>query len=51
MVYSLMCFTPKSVDQLTQETQLAIDGVMDALVSLELEGLIKEVSKNYYVRL
>ena len=51
MVYSLICFTPKSINQLTQETQLAIDGVMDALVSLELEGLIKEVSKNYYVRL
>ena len=51
MVYSLMCFTPKSINQLAEETQLAIDGVFDALVSLELEGLIKEVSKNYYVRL
>ena len=51
MVYSLMCFTPKSINQLVEETQLAIDRVWDALVSLELKGLIKEVSKNYYVRL
>ena len=51
MVYSLMCFTPKSINQVVEETQLAVDGVLDALVSLELEGLIKEVSKNYYIRL
>ena len=50
MVYSLMCFTPKSIHQIVEETDEPVDGVMNALVSLELEGLIKEVTKNYYVR-
>jgi len=50
MVYSLMCFTPKSIHQVIEETDEPADRVMNALVSLELEGLIKEVTKNYYVR-
>ena len=51
MVYSRMCLVPKNIDELIRETDLAVDVVMEILVSLELEGLIKEVAKNYYVRL
>jgi DNA processing protein len=51
MVYSLMCFNPKSINRLVEETDLMANKVIDALVRLELDGLIKEVSKNYYVRL
>jgi len=50
MVYSLMCFTPKSIHQIAEGIDEPIEGIMNALVSLELEGFIKEVTKNYYVR-
>jgi DNA processing protein len=50
MVYSLMCFNPKSVSQIVEEVNEPVEKVMNALVGLELEGFIKEVTKNYYVR-
>jgi DNA processing protein len=50
MVYSLMCFTPKSISQIVEEMEEPVEKVMNALVGLELEGFIKEVTKNYYVR-
>lgn len=51
MVYSRLGLYPKNVSQLIEETSISANEMMESLVSLELEGYIKEISKNYYVRL
>jgi len=51
MVYSQMCFQPKGINELIEETNLTVGEIMDVLVSLELEGYIKEISKNNYISL
>ena len=40
---------PKSLDQLVRETKLNIREVLEKLISLELQGYVREISKNYYV--
>ena len=50
MVYSCVGLYPKNVEHLVLETGLEIRKLMRVLVSLELQGYIKEVSKNYYIR-
>lgn len=50
MVYSKLDLYPKSVDSLVRETGLMPNVLMSHLTALVLEGKIKEVSKNYYVR-
>ena len=42
---------PKNLNELADLTGLTIPALMDALVSLELQGYIREFSKNHYVRL
>ena len=49
-VYSCVGLYPKNVEHLVLETGLEIRKLMRVLVSLELQGYIKEVSKNYYIR-
>lgn len=51
MVYSCLGLCPKSMHQLSRETGLAPGELLERLVTLELQGYIKEISKNYYVRL
>ena len=51
MVYSLICFNPKNIHQIVEEMDEPVERVMNALVSLEFEGFVEEVTKNYYVRL
>lgn len=50
MVYSCVGLYPKSVGQLTEETKLRPEEVLKLLVSLELQGYIREISKNYYIK-
>ncbi len=50
LVYSCLGFQPQNLDRLISETKLAVAELLDILMSLELRGLIKEISKNYYVR-
>ena len=50
LVYSCLGFIPKGIEQLTEETGLHPSEVLETLITLELEGCIKEISKNYYVR-
>ena len=50
LVYSCVGLYPKNVEHLVLETGLEIRKLMRVLVSLELQGYIKEVSKNYYIR-
>ena len=49
LVYSCLGLYPKGVDQVAAETKLDIKSVMELLVTLELEGYIREISKNQYI--
>ncbi|HIX49523.1 MAG TPA: DNA-processing protein DprA [Candidatus Mediterraneibacter caccavium] len=49
LVYSCLGLYPKGVDQVAAETKLDIKDVMELLVTLELEGYIREISKNQYI--
>lgn len=51
MVYSCLGLFPKSISQLTAETNLNTNELFEQLVTLELQGYIKEISKNYYVKI
>ena len=42
---------PKGLQELAQETKLAPEILMEELITLELQGFIKEISKNYYVKM
>ena len=50
VVYSCLGFFPKGLDQLAAETGLGVRELLDGLISLELKGYIRELSKNYYMR-
>lgn len=51
MLYSDLEFVPKNIDTLMKETGLEYSDILNALISLELKGLIKEVSKNNYSKI
>lgn len=51
MVYSCVGLFPKGLQELAEETKLAPETLMEHLMTLELQGLIKEISKNYYVKI
>ena len=51
LVYSCLGFTPKDIDCLSKETHLSAREVLEHLITLELQGMAKEISKNYYVRI
>lgn len=50
MLYSCVGLFPKSMSQLMEETGLDARKTLEILTSLQLQGIIREVSKNYYVR-
>lgn len=50
LVYSCLGLFPKGLDRLAAETGLGVRELFDVLVSLELKGYIREISKNYYAR-
>lgn len=51
ILYSCLGFTPKSVEQLSEETAFSARKVLEGLITLELQGVVKEISKNYYMRI
>ena len=50
LVYSCLGLYPKNVDRLVEETKLGAGELLNILVSLELQGYIREISKNYYIK-
>lgn len=50
MVYSCLGLFPKGISQLIEETGLSVQDILERLITLELKGYIREVSKNYYIR-
>ena len=52
MLYSLLLdFIPRSLDSIVEDTKAPVGVVLTALLGLELKGFIKEISKNFYVRI
>ena len=49
-MYSCLGLYPKNIDSLAQETKLGVRELMNALITLELQGSIKEISKNFYIK-
>ena len=50
IVYSCLDLYPKEIQRIIEETGMSSREVMNELVGLELEGKVKEISKNYYVK-
>lgn len=50
LVYSCLDFEPKNLRCLSEQTKLQIPLLLSSLVGLELKGYVREVSKNYYVK-
>lgn len=50
MVYSCVDLEPKCMDQIVDEVGLSYGEVYTALLELELQGLISQISRNYYAR-
>lgn len=50
MVYSCLDLFPKGISQLIDETGLSVQEILERLITLELKGYIREVSKNYYIK-
>ena len=50
IVYSCLDLYPKGVQALVEETHLRPEQVLRELISLELDGKVKEISKNQYIR-
>lgn len=51
IVYSCLDFTPCNTEMLIHVTKLPISELLDVLMSLELKGFVKEISKSYYVKI
>ena len=50
IVYSCLDLYPKGLQELIEETSLSPERIMRDLISLELDGKVKEISKNHYVK-
>ncbi len=50
-VYNLLSSEPISTEEIMQKTSLNPESISIILMDLEISGLIREVSKNYYVKL
>ena len=50
IVYSCLDFEPRNINQILKMTGFEIQTVMNCLLNLELKGYIREISKNYYVK-
>lgn len=50
MVYSVLDLQPKSLNELAKKSQMSLQKTAQALIELELLGMITEVGKNYYRR-
>ena len=50
MVYGNICFVPKNINTIIEETGLDSGTITKAILNLELINYIEETAKNYYVR-
>ena len=50
LVYSCLGLQTQNLDYLFNVTKIPISELLDVLMCLQLKGVVKEISKNYYVR-
>lgn len=50
IVYSCLDLFPRSISELIKDTGIASGELLQILAMLEIKGLIKEISKNYYIK-
>lgn len=50
LVYSCVDFQPRNLDFLAQKLGMPVQKVLQYLTALQVQGLIQEVGRNYYVR-
>jgi len=50
LVYSCLGLQPQNLDCLFNMTKIPVTELVDVLMRLQLKGVVKEISKNYYVR-
>ena len=48
-MYSCLGLYPKNIEQIAEETKLSPRELVGLLVSLELQGYAREITKNNYV--
>ena len=51
VLYSCLDFYPKNLDEIAGALKIEIPDILEALLSLELKGYIKEQGKNNYIKL
>lgn len=50
LVYSCLDLFPKNMETIIRETKVPAAALMGVLVSLELRGIVEEISKNHYIK-
>lgn len=50
MVYSCLSLQPESLEELCRKTKMSIAAVSEAVMLLQLRGLVKEIGRNRYVK-
>ena len=51
MVYSCLSLQPKSLEEICKESGLPLTAVLEAVMLLQLQSLVKEIGRNRYVRI
>ena len=51
LLYSVLSLEPKNIQEIEDQLSLPRGEIMEALLNLEMNGWIQEVSKNDYIRL
>lgn len=49
-VYATLSFEPKHLEQILEETQMLLSEVIGVLFQLEMDGFVRETTKNCYIR-
>jgi len=49
-ILSLLDTTPKSLSRIHTESKLPLDEVVNLVISMELKGYIRQVTKNYFIK-
>ncbi len=50
LVYSCLGLEPQNLDELIRKLEMPVAGLLDILMRLELRGIVKEISKNHYIK-
>ena len=49
-VYATLSLEPKHLEQILEETQMLLSEVISILLKLEMNGFVRETTKNCYIR-